>query len=206
MDWSNVTYEEILDAIQEADWKQPPRPLSSFVAKFTPPKNRTKLESRLKCNLYYYRTNYLIILAASFGFFFIRNPLALLAVIVSLFGILCTNNSFVRTLDEILSPAVGLRPAKNGGGGTGSSKKEVTVVGIPRKVIVAVIGLCASILMWLSSGMLTLMMAFTLGMGITIFHATFRTPNLKARLQSANAEFKAVWRGYQSEYARDFNL
>eukprot|EP01023_Acetabularia_acetabulum_P036405 TRINITY_DN34407_c0_g1_i1.p2 TRINITY_DN34407_c0_g1~~TRINITY_DN34407_c0_g1_i1.p2 ORF type:complete len:206 (+),score=14.28 TRINITY_DN34407_c0_g1_i1:166-783(+) len=205
MDWSNVTYEEVLDALQEVDWRQPPRPLSTFVAKFTPPKKRSKWESRLKCNLYYYRTNYLIIIATSFFIFFIRNIFALFAVLVGLFTLLCANNSFGRMLDDILSPLFGLQPSKKDGS-SNNSKKEIFIVGIPRKLVVGFFSMISSFLMWWSNGWLTLSMALILGLGVTLLHASFRTPNLKARLESANAEFKAVWRGYQSEYARDFNL
>eukprot|EP01025_Chloroclados_australasicus_P006062 TRINITY_DN11994_c1_g1_i12.p1 TRINITY_DN11994_c1_g1~~TRINITY_DN11994_c1_g1_i12.p1 ORF type:complete len:207 (+),score=9.81 TRINITY_DN11994_c1_g1_i12:155-775(+) len=206
MDWSNVTYEEVLDALQEVDWKQPPRPLSTFFAKFGPPKNRSKWESRLKCNLYYYRTNYLIIITTSFVFFYIRNIGALLALVIGLFALLCANNSFAQMLDEILSPLFGLRAQKKNSSGSSSSKKEVTVVGVPRKVVVSFFSAIFSFLMWWSNGLLTLSLAMVFGLGFMLLHASFRIPNFKARLQSANAEFKAVWRGYQSEYARDFNL
>ena len=32
-----------------------------------------------------------------------------------------------------------------------------------------------------------------LGFGLPLLHATFRSPNLKARLSSAREEFRAVW-------------
>ena len=74
-----------------------------------------KLNSRLKNNLYYYRSNYLLILLMryvhsclvyacesiisplcpnSFFICFVRNPMALLALVVSAFGLLCLNDPF----------------------------------------------------------------------------------------------------------------
>ena len=34
-----------------------------------------------------------------------------------------------------------------------------------------------------------------LSCALVLLHATFRSPNLKARLSSVNEEFRAVWRG-----------
>ena len=39
------------------EWAAPPRSPKEFFAKFTPPKNGSKWTSRLKCNVYFYRTN-----------------------------------------------------------------------------------------------------------------------------------------------------
>jgi hypothetical protein len=38
--------------------------------------------------------------------------------------------------------------------------------------------------------------AFAVGLLATILHASFRTPNLKARLNTFREEFRAVWRNY----------
>ena len=37
-------------------------------------------------------------------------------------------------------------------------------------------------------------------------HAVFRAPNLKARMASARQEFRAVWRGYQTDFGHDYTL
>lgn len=42
----------------QVDWKQRPRSAAEFFTRFTPPKSSTRLQSRMKCNVYYYRTNY----------------------------------------------------------------------------------------------------------------------------------------------------
>ncbi len=44
------------------------------------------------------------------------------------------------------------------------------------------------------------------GGGSLAAHAVFRAPNLKARMASARQEFRAVWRGYQSDLAHDYTL
>ncbi|XP_021687721.2 PRA1 family protein A2 isoform X4 [Hevea brasiliensis] len=40
----------------------PPRSVSEFFSKFTFPRSYPKWKSRLKCNLYYHRTNYFILI------------------------------------------------------------------------------------------------------------------------------------------------
>lgn len=44
------------------------------------------------------------------------------------------------------------------------------------------------------------------GSGTVLLHAVFRAPNLKARMASARQEFRAVWRGYQTELPHDYTL
>ena len=62
------------------------------------PDSRKKLETRLKCNLYYYRANYLVILSVSLLVSFIWRPSSLLAVATGVLGILCLNNTFAISL------------------------------------------------------------------------------------------------------------
>ncbi|MCO5586271.1 hypothetical protein L7F22_040210 [Adiantum nelumboides] len=93
MDWGNVTVEELVEALQEVDWTTPPRPISEFFAKFSVPRSIAKWDSRSKCNFYYYRTNYFILLAVILEIAFLRNPLALLAVVMAAFCIACLNDS-----------------------------------------------------------------------------------------------------------------
>ena len=77
------------------EWAAPPRSPKEFFAKFTPPKNGSKWTSRLKCNVYFYRTNYIIILGLVLGAAFYRNPGALVAL---LFSLLCLNDTFATSL------------------------------------------------------------------------------------------------------------
>jgi hypothetical protein len=83
-----------------------PRPVTEFFAKFSPPKTRGKLTSRLKCNIYYYRANYFCFLIFSFVVAFCRNPWALLATATACFSLLCTNDSFAQTLSERVTRTV----------------------------------------------------------------------------------------------------
>ena len=41
---------------------------------------------------------------------------------------------------------------------------------------------------------------------MVLLHAVFRMPNLKARMASARQEFRAVWRGYQTDLSHDYTL
>ena len=44
------------------------------------------------------------------------------------------------------------------------------------------------------------------GDGAVLLHAVFRAPNLKARMASARHEFRAAWRGYQTDLSHDYTL
>ena len=89
-------------APHQVEWNLPPRPLSEFVSlnKFTPPKSQKKLESRLKCNIYVFRTNYalLIGLITCSPFLYLRQPGALLSLVVCTFAILLVNDTFAVSL------------------------------------------------------------------------------------------------------------
>ena len=132
MDWSNVTYDELLTSLREVssccaclahasiyraiaqdrntaqasqnsllpqvDWSQPPRPFSECFSRFSFPKTQQKLQQRFKCNVYYYRSNYALILLVSFVIAFIRRPTALLSVLSIGSGVLCLNDTFATTL------------------------------------------------------------------------------------------------------------
>ena len=65
-----------------------------------PAKSQTKLLSRVKCNVYYYRANYFCVLVLSFVVAFWRNPYALLACALACFSLLITNDSFAQTFSE----------------------------------------------------------------------------------------------------------
>ena len=134
MDWSNVTYDELLTSLREVhthllgyvcspshivrentcvakgqtdliimqlvqvDWSQPPRPASDFFSRFSFPSTTQKLQQRLKCNVYYYRSNYALVVLVSFIIAFIRRPTALLSILAFGFGALCLNDTFATML------------------------------------------------------------------------------------------------------------
>ncbi|KAK4480979.1 hypothetical protein RD792_011843 [Penstemon davidsonii] len=81
MDWSNVTAEDLIEALREVDWSSPPRPLSEFFSKFTIPRS--------------YRTNYFIMIVFILGIGFIRRPLAIVAALMTALSIAFLNDSFL---------------------------------------------------------------------------------------------------------------
>mmetsp|Transcript_21657 Transcript_21657/g.47576 ORF Transcript_21657/g.47576 Transcript_21657/m.47576 type:complete len:213 (+) Transcript_21657:277-915(+) len=207
MDWSNVTASELLDALREAEWNTPPRSPKEFFAKFTPPKTAAKWQSRLKCNVYYYRTNYFIIMVLALLLAFYRNPWALFSIGLMCFAMLCTNDSFatsfsdrVTRLIKKVNPqlAAKLRNAGNSNLNLAPSRKSsrVSVLGFPRVYVVLILTTVSLALIYFSSALWTVSFYSGITFGVILSHASMRTPNLKARLASAREEFRAVWRGY----------
>eukprot|EP00878_Enallax_costatus_P003393 GHUV01003602.1.p1 GENE.GHUV01003602.1~~GHUV01003602.1.p1 ORF type:complete len:220 (+),score=51.75 GHUV01003602.1:351-1010(+) len=219
MDWSNVTAEELVDALREVDWKAP-RPIWEFVSKFSVPKNHNKWTSRLKCNVYYYRTNYLIILALALVVAFLRRPLSLVAATCSLLALLSFNDPFAVSLNDAtvkllrrLHPhsASLLRSRCNASTSNLATSRQrqnnIRVVGLQRPVFVLLMVVAALYLWYLNRAWLNLFMALIAGVSLPLCHASLRSPNLKARLASAREEFRAVWRGYQADIAHhDYTL
>ncbi|KAG1371747.1 PRA1 family protein A1 [Cocos nucifera] len=206
MDWGNVTTEDLMDALREVDWSSPPRPVSEFFSRFTVPRSYSKWNSRLKCNLYYYRTNYFIMIVFILAIGFLLRPLAILATILTGLSIAFLNDSFAVTFNEKVtrtvrqfSPhlAVKLRPPITPVlRGRPSAKRAIHICGRPRWVFVLVFS-AASCILWLTScRLLTVLWALLIGLLATLLHASFRTPNLKARLNTFREEFRAVWRNY----------
>lgn len=206
MDWGNVTAEDLIDALREVDWSSPPRPLSEFFSRFTVPKSYAKWNSRLKCNLYYYRTNYFILVVLILGLGFLRRPLAIVAALLTALTISLLNDSFAGTFSEKVTRTVRqfsphlaakmrppLAPVIRG---RPSSKRKIHICGQPRWLFVLIFS-CVSLFFWyVSCGLFTVSWALAIGLLATLLHASFRTPNLKARLNTFREEFRAVWRNY----------
>lgn len=206
MDWGSVTAEDLIDALREVDWSSPPRPVSEFFSRFTVPRSFAKWESRLKCNLYYYRTNYFILIVAILALGFLRRPLAIVAAALTAISIAFLNDSFAGSFSEKVtrtvrqfSPhlAAKMRPPHTPViRGRPSAKRAIYICGQPRWVFVLAFFTVSFILWFASCGLLTVLWAFAIGLLATLFHASFRTPNLKARLNTFREEFRAVWRNY----------
>ncbi|XP_024393212.1 PRA1 family protein A1 [Physcomitrium patens] len=205
MDWSNVTIDELADALKEVEWSQPPRPLTEFFAKFAVPKTQSKWDGRFKCNIYYYRTNYFCLLILVLVIAFMRNPLALLAVFLTALTLACLNDSFAVALSEKLTRTVRrfspplahkLRAPVSTGTRGRPLKGNVYICGRDRRLFVAGLGFVTTLVWWYSAAVLTVFGSLLIGIALPFLHATFRTPNLKARLNSFREEFRAVWRGY----------
>ncbi|KAG6401072.1 hypothetical protein SASPL_137917 [Salvia splendens] len=206
MDWSNVTAEDLVEALREVDWSSPPRPLSEFFSRFTVPRSHAKWSSRLKCNLYYYRTNYFLMIIFILGLGFLRRPLAIVAALMTALSIGFLNDSFAATFSEKitrfvrqfsphlaaklrapLSPVIRGRPSK---------KRTIYICGRPRWVFVLAFSAVSFFLWIVSCGARMVLLALSIGLLATVLHASFRTPNLKARLNTFREEFRAVWRNY----------
>ncbi|KAL5717251.1 PRA1 protein A1 [Ranunculus cassubicifolius] len=206
MDWGNVTAEDLIDALREVDWSSPPRPLAEFFSRFTIPRSYSKWTSRLKCNLYYYRTNYFLMIILVLLLGFIRRPLAIVAAVLTGLSIAFLNDSFAVTFNEKVtrtvrqfSPhlAAKMRPPITPViRGRPSSKRAIHICGRPRWMFVLVFSTGSCLLWFTSCSLLTVLLAFVIGLLGTVVHASFRTPNLKARLNTFREEFRAVWRNY----------
>lgn len=82
----------------QVDWLVPPRPVWEFVSKFSIPKNQSKWASRLKCNTYYYRTNYLVLLSTALLLALLRRPLGLAAAVLGVAALMAFNDPFATSL------------------------------------------------------------------------------------------------------------
>ncbi|KAE8678559.1 PRA1 family protein A1 [Hibiscus syriacus] len=206
MDWGNVTAKDLIDALREVDWSSPPRPLSEFFSRFTVPRSSAKWNSRFKCNLYYYRTNYFILIVLIVGLGFLRKPVSIIAAILTALSIAFLNDSFAGTFSEkvtrtvrqfyphlaakmrpLLTPVIRGRP---------STKRIVHICGQPRWVFVIIFSSVSFILWYVSRGLFTVLWTLAVALLAILLHAIFRTPNLKARLNTFREEFRAVWRNY----------
>ncbi|XP_042490545.1 PRA1 family protein A1-like [Macadamia integrifolia] len=206
MDWGNVTTEDLIDALREVDWSSPPRPLTEFFSRFTFPRSYAKWNSRLKCNLYYYRTNYFIMVTFILGLGFLRRPVAIVAAFLTAISIAFLNDSFAVTFNEKVtrtvrqfSPHLAAKmraPITPVIRGRPSAKRSIHICGRPRWMFVLIFSIASCLLWFTSCNLLTVLWAFVIGLLATVLHASFRTPNLKARLNTFREEFRAVWRNY----------
>ncbi|XAR50898.1 hypothetical protein NMG60_11005357 [Bertholletia excelsa] len=206
MNWDNVTAEDMIKALREVDWSSPPRPLAEFFSKFSLPKSTSKWNSRLKCNLYYYRTNYFIMILSIIGLGFLNKPLSIVAAALTALSIAFLNDSFAGTFNEKatrtmrqFSPhfAAKMRPPLMPViRGRSSTKRTIYICGRPRWAFVLITSAASFNLWFVSSGLLSVLWALAIALLATILHASFRTPNVKAHLNTFREEFRAVWRNY----------
>jgi hypothetical protein len=221
MDWSNVTTEDLVDSLRQVDWKAKPRPLVEMMRSFTIPRNSRKWSSRVKCNTFYYRANYLGILSVMYLFNFYRNPGSLFALLLVMLSLLLLNDNFAIHLNDKLmrlvrraAPPVAAKLraiGRSGGGGAldgvggvnspGKTyyKSQVSILGVKRKTAVLFLSLFSLSLVYWTRAISKLLWATFIGFGFCLSHASLRTHNLKARLTSARQDFRAVWRG-SSDY------
>jgi len=140
------------------------------------------------------------------GIAFLRKPLAIVAAFFTGLSIAFLNDSFAITFNEKVTRSVRrfsphlaakMRPPINPVlRGRPTVKRAIHVCGQPRWLFVLIFSI-ASFALWISyCSLLTVLWAFLIGLLGTLLHASFRTPNLKARLNTFREEFRAVWRNY----------
>ncbi|CAN4116022.1 unnamed protein product [Withania somnifera] len=137
---------------------------------------------------------------------FLRRPLAIVAALLTTLSIAFLNDSFAGTFSEKVtrtvrqfSPhlAAKMRPPLTPViRGRPSAKRAIFICGRPRWVFVFVSSIASLFLWFVSCGLLMVLWALAIGLLSTLLHASFRTPNLKARLNTFREEFRAVWRNY----------
>ncbi|CAI9098309.1 OLC1v1034931C2 [Oldenlandia corymbosa var. corymbosa] len=153
-----------------------------------------------------YRTNYFIMIVIILGIGFLTRPLAIVAALLTALSIAFLNDSFAASFSEKVTRTVRqfsphlaakmrppLTPVLRG---KPSAKRAIHICGRPRWVFVLVFSTVSFILWFASCGLLMVLWAFAFGLFATLLHASFRTPNLKARLNTFREEFRAVWRNY----------
>ena len=74
---------------------------------------------------------------------------------------------------------------------------DLSILGARRKLVVAVFMGLGLLLLYRASALWPLGLGLALGWSLVAAHACLKVPNLKTRLASAQAEFRAQFRGYQ---------
>ncbi|KAI3856002.1 hypothetical protein MKX03_037226, partial [Papaver bracteatum] len=81
--------------------------------------------------------------------------------------------------------------------GRPSNKRAIHIYGRPRWMFVAVFASMSCFPWFISCSLLTVSWALLIGILSTLLPVSFRTPNLKARLDTFREYFHAVWRNYR---------
>lgn len=231
MDWNNVSWWEVLSAFREADWRQRPQPLHEFLQpnRFSLPKTRAKWSSRAKNNAFYYHVNYIFILTVILASLCLQRPKAAAAVAFAALAVATLNDTFTASLLGGASTAAAFMARRSGmrlqwrlsrgaagstaptslghslPGGRGGNRSGRFQQFLQRALSAAITAL--AIFLTVRTGAVVRMAAGVVaGAAIILVHATFRSPNLKARLGSARDEFRALWRGYQEIDTIDYTV
>ncbi|KAG1679954.1 hypothetical protein FOA52_007018 [Chlamydomonas sp. UWO 241] len=214
MDWNNVTVTELAEGLKEVELGRP-RPLTEFcfqLKNFGLPRSLDKWSGRVKNNVYYYRVNYVLLYVVAQLVVVVHRPAALVALAAVCVSLMCLNDPFATGFNDALlkvmkrlhsRTATRLRALVANNDSTLGLRRRgpgprLFILWLPRTVFVLLGVLIGLLLMWRSAPARTLGYGLALGLGLPLLHASFRSPNLKARLTSAREEFRAVWRGYQA--------
>ncbi|KAM3352564.1 hypothetical protein ACQJBY_024036 [Aegilops geniculata] len=204
MDGRPATADDVVDAMRKFVWFPPPRPSSEFFARFSAPRSCSKWISRLECNLYYYGTNYFILIIL-IGMSFLQKPVAILTAFATGLSIAFFSDSFaVTSTDKVISIARKFSPdlaakmrsyINSVRHGRPSMKGSTHICGRPLSMWVFALflfeGCC---IFWVSScNFLMVPWALYVGLLVTLIHASFRERNLKGRLNRFRKEFREAW-------------
>lgn len=195
-------------------------PSSRGVLEFVPPSpsswsvpvNRRKWDARTKCNIYYYRSNYVLVALVSLLAILATRPWSVLPLAWCVMMALATNDTFARSLAtqsskimRQISPEMAVRMRARGMGGfkPGEGNRiPILIFGVPRNTFLAVGGAMGAVWLWYSGVVSRLLLGVGLGVGLVLLHASFRKQNLKAKFESAKSAFTTAWQ----EAASDYNL
>ncbi|CAH8313179.1 unnamed protein product [Eruca vesicaria subsp. sativa] len=134
-----------------------------------------QMQSGPQCNLYYYRTNYFLMLILVLGLALITRPLAIIGAALTALSLAFLNDSFAATFSE----------------------KAIRIIRQFSPHLSAKMRPPHIFVLWFTScDFLWILYAFTTALLIIMLHASMQTPNLKARLNTFHEEFRAVWRNY----------
>lgn len=214
MDWNSVKLNDLAEAFQQAEVSHPPRPLSEFFGKFSAPKNTNKAVSRIKCNLWHYRTNYGIVMGSCTGLCLVRNPLGSISLLMLAAGALVFNDTIasrasasivsgIKSINPQLAAKIRSTPGGHDGQSVPPGRKPVAkIAGQDRNALgYGLLGV-GSVAAWLTSAVGTLLLGAGLGSACILAHAILRSPNLKARITSARRRFDEIG----GDLARDYGL
>ena len=185
---------ELFDALKEVEWTTRPRPLSEFVQKLKLPKTRQQWMSRVKCNIFYYRTNYALYVALLFFLRFLRHLVIFVGFALVFFSLLLMNDTFTRQLNTVSTKVFGQAAVNMRARSTGGASKQRPRGGIPRVQIFALLlGTCAALL-WMVGGLLDFTWFFAVCAAFCCAHASSRSVSSKAKLANFRSEFRTAWR------------
>lgn len=223
MDWSNVATSELFTALREGSLA-PPRSVADFLApnKLSLPKTQRKWQSRVKCNIWYFRGNYLILLFCSILVGLAWRRAGLWAVMILSCAAMLANDSVARGLNTRLTMAIRsgtpqlarmLQASAQGSFGLGApggkappkGTSDINIVGVKRTYVAGGFAAIGLLLLWRTKALPALLWAYSAGNSVILLHSTLRAPNLKARLSNARDEVRSVWRGNQVD-AVDYTL
>ena len=203
MDWSSVSTSDIIEQLRlEKEWyKELRNPVDMLVHKYSLPQTRKAWITRLKCNLFHFRINYLLLLLLTSALVLLLRPLSLLYLSLAFVGLLVQNDQFATMTHHRLlkvarlinaSYAVKLRVMASNSSSVAASgmsgRRKILIVTVHRDLFSAVVGGLGVLLLLVSGTLWSLLFYFGLVLVLVALHASSRNPNLKARFNAVKEE------------------